>query len=55
MSCLKGKSSVKKNKAKYICEKCEACTHRKEGLCRPEKLKPKKNKKKGHKKDKDKK
>jgi len=50
MSCLKGKSEVKKNKAKYVCKKCDALTKDKGDICRPEKLeKPKESKKDGKK------
>lgn len=46
MSCLKGKSDVKKKDAKYACSKCDACTNKKGDVCKPEKLKPKKDSKK---------
>lgn len=55
MSCLKGKSDVKKSKAKFVCKKCDALTLEKRDICKPEKLeKPKESKKEG-KKTKDKK
>lgn len=38
MSCLKGKSDVKKTKAKFVCKKCEAFTHEKGDVCKPEKV-----------------
>ncbi|MBD1400886.1 hypothetical protein [Pelovirga terrestris] len=47
MSCLKGKSKVKKNKAKYVCKKCEAFTLDKGDLCKPEKVEKTKGSKKG--------
>jgi hypothetical protein len=50
MSCLKGKSTAKKSKAKFVCEKCAAASEKKGELCRPEKLKPKKDKKQDDKK-----
>ncbi len=43
MSCLKGQSCVKKKEAKFTCSKCDACTNKKGDLCKPEKLKPKKD------------
>jgi hypothetical protein len=55
MSCLKGKSEVKKNKAKYVCKKCDALTKDKGDICRPEKLEKPKESKKDGKKAKDKK
>jgi len=55
MSCLKGKSEVKKNKAKYVCKKCEAFTREKCDVCKPEKLEKSKESKKDGKKAKDKK
>lgn len=47
MSCLKGKSEVKKNKATYVCKKCEAFTQDKGDLCKPEKVEKTKVSKKG--------
>ena len=50
MSCLKGKSEVKKNKAKYVCKKCDAFTREKGDICKPEKVEKQKETKKGGKK-----
>lgn len=47
MSCLKGKSDVKKNKAKFVCKKCEAFTQEKGDVCKPEKVEKNKGSKKG--------
>jgi hypothetical protein len=47
MSCLKGKSEVKKNKAKYVCKKCDAFTQDKGDVCKPEKVEKTKVSKKG--------
>ncbi|HMB14711.1 MAG TPA: hypothetical protein VKN62_00245 [Pelovirga sp.] len=55
MSCLKGKSEVKKNKAKFVCKKCDALTKDKSDICKPEKLEKSKEPKKDGKKAKDKK
>jgi len=55
MSCLKGKSEVKKNKAKFICKKCDALTKDKGDVCKPEKVEKAKELKKNGKKDKEKK
>jgi hypothetical protein len=55
MSCLKGKSDVKKNKAKYVCKKCEAFTQDKGDVCKPEKIEKTKKSKKDEKKVKEKK
>lgn len=41
MSCLKGKSSVKKKDGKYVCKKCKAVSKKKNELCKPKKLKDK--------------
>ena len=46
MSCLKGKSSTKKSKAKFVCEKCGGAAEKKKDMCKPEKVKPKKEKNK---------
>ncbi|MBW6508054.1 MAG: hypothetical protein K0A94_00780 [Desulfuromonadales bacterium] len=55
MSCLKGKSDVKKTKAKFVCKKCDALTRDKDEVCKPEKLEKAKEPKKDGKKAKDKK
>jgi hypothetical protein len=55
MSCLKGKSDVKKNKAKYVCKKCDAFTQEKGDVCKPEKIEKTKAPKKDGKKAKEKK
>jgi hypothetical protein len=44
MSCLKGKSQVKKKEAKVTCEKCGAVAKKKDQVCKPVKVKPKKEK-----------
>lgn len=53
MSCLKGKSDVKKKEAKFVCKKCDAFTREKGDVCKPEKVKKPKESKRH--KDKDKK
>lgn len=40
MGCLKGESEVKKNEAKFACDKCGAKVKNKEHVCKPVKLKP---------------
>ncbi len=55
MSCLKGKSEVKKNKAKYVCKKCDAFTRSKGDVCKPEKVAATKESKKSDNKNKEKK
>ncbi len=52
MSCLKGKSEVKKNKATYVCKKCDAFTRSKGDVCKPEKVATTKESKKSDKKKK---
>jgi len=47
--CLKGESEVKKKEAKYTCGKCGGRTAIKDHVCKPEPVKPAKEK---HKKDK---
>ncbi len=44
MSCLKGKSVVKKKDAKVVCEKCGALAKKKDQVCKPSKIKEKKGK-----------
>jgi len=44
--CLKGESEVKKKEAKFACGKCGAKTDKKDHVCKPEKLKEGKKKKK---------
>jgi len=44
MSCLKGKSEIKKKEAKVACEKCGAVAKKKDQVCKPVKLKTKKGK-----------
>jgi len=44
--CLKGESEVKKKQAKFACGKCGATTDKKDHVCKPEKLKDAKKKKK---------
>jgi len=45
--CLKGKSEVAKDEAKYKCKKCGAKTDDKDHVCKPKKIKKdKKDKKK---------
>ena len=41
MSCLKGKSSVKKKDAKVTCKKCGALADKKGDVCKAEKIKTK--------------
>ena len=43
--CLKGKSEVDKDEAKYACKKCGARTDNKEHVCKPKKVKKGKDKK----------
>ncbi len=38
MSCLKGKSEVKKDEAKYRCKKCGAYSDNKSKICKVKKL-----------------
>jgi hypothetical protein len=43
--CLKGDSLVKKNEAKFACQKCGAKVEKKSHVCKPEKVKSGKKKK----------
>ena len=44
--CLKGKSEVGKDDAKYVCKKCGARTDDKDHVCKPKKVKDGEDKKK---------
>jgi len=37
--CLKGKKTVKDDKAKFVCKKCGATAAKKDDMCKPEKVK----------------
>ncbi len=43
MSCLKGKSEDKPKKGNFICTKCQAVSAKKSHVCKPQKIKKKKN------------
>ena len=44
MGCQKGKSEIKKKEAKVVCGKCGSLVKKKDQVCKPVKLKPKKAK-----------
>lgn len=37
--CLKGKATVPRDKAKYVCKKCGALSDKKKKMCKPSKIK----------------